>query len=109
MSIVTDSAPVEAPKDPETNIIFQLYRLFASPEEQEIFAEQFRAGGLGYGQAKQHSLKSECLSVALSRTTKRNRIKQRKVEQILQKEEKKARFLAKKNAKSKTKSRAFVI
>src|SRR5205807_7361289 len=35
MSIVTDSTPVEAPKDPSTSTIFQLYSLFASKNETE--------------------------------------------------------------------------
>src|SRR5205085_4932607 len=33
MSIVTDSTPVDAPKDPETSTIVQLYALVASKEE----------------------------------------------------------------------------
>src|SRR5437879_7753222 len=33
MSIVTDSTPVEAPKDPERSTIVQLYSLFATKEE----------------------------------------------------------------------------
>ena len=52
MGIVTDSTPVEAPKDPETNVVFQLYRLVASPEETEEMGRRFRAGGYGYGDAK---------------------------------------------------------
>lgn len=52
MGIVTDSAPVEAPKDPTRNTIFQLYALAASPEETAAMAEAFRAGGYGYGEAK---------------------------------------------------------
>lgn len=52
MSIVTDSSPVEAPKDPETNTVFLLYRLFASTEDTEAMAEKFRTGGYGYGDAK---------------------------------------------------------
>ena len=32
MSMVTDSQPVEAPKNPETSTIFQLYSLFATKE-----------------------------------------------------------------------------
>lgn len=58
MSIVTDSTPVEAPKDPETNTIFQLYRLFATEDQTLQMAEKFRAGGFGYGDAKKelHSL-----------------------------------------------------
>src|SRR5207253_5351363 len=49
MSIVTDSTPVEAPKDPSTSIIFQLYSLFASKNEIAEMRERFRKGGTGYG------------------------------------------------------------
>jgi tryptophanyl-tRNA synthetase len=53
MGIVTDSTPVEVPKDPEPNTIYQLYRLFASADELGEMAARFRAGGYGYGDAKQ--------------------------------------------------------
>lgn len=53
MSIKTDSTPVEAPKDPDTCPIFALYKLFATPEQQAALAERYRAGGMGYGEAKQ--------------------------------------------------------
>jgi tryptophanyl-tRNA synthetase len=52
MSIVTDSTPVEAPKNPETSTIVQLYELVASKEEVEEMREQFRKGGRGYGDFK---------------------------------------------------------
>ena len=41
MSIVTDSTPVEAPKDPDTSTIVQLYALVASKEEVEEMRESF--------------------------------------------------------------------
>ncbi|HEX5869917.1 MAG TPA: tryptophan--tRNA ligase [Longimicrobium sp.] len=53
MSIVTDSTPLEAPKDPDTSTIVDLYRLFASPEEVQQMKDEFRAGGVGYGHFKQ--------------------------------------------------------
>lgn len=53
MRIVTDSTPMEEPKDPETDNVFALYKLFATPEQQEDLAARYRAGGLGYGHAKQ--------------------------------------------------------
>jgi tryptophanyl-tRNA synthetase len=53
MSIQTDSKPVDAPKDPESSSIFALYKLFATPEQQEQLAQRYRAGGMGYGDAKQ--------------------------------------------------------
>src|ERR1700731_4035866 len=52
MSIVTDSTPVESPKDPAASTIFQLYSLFASKEETETMREAFKRGGTGYGDFK---------------------------------------------------------
>jgi len=52
MSIKTDSTPVEAPKNPGACNVFALYRLLATREEAEAMAERYRAGGLGYGEAK---------------------------------------------------------
>ncbi|GIK15086.1 MAG: tryptophan--tRNA ligase [Planctomycetota bacterium] len=54
MSIKTDSTPVEAPKDPQTCNVFSLYRLIAAPAERDALAERYRAGGMGYGEAKGH-------------------------------------------------------
>ncbi|WP_459556511.1 tryptophan--tRNA ligase [Lacunimicrobium album] len=53
MSIKTDSKAVEDPKDPETCPVFTLYKLFANAEQQEALAARYRAGGMGYGEAKQ--------------------------------------------------------
>ena len=53
MSIKTDSTPLEAPKNPETCSVFTLFQLFASPEQQAALANRYRAGGMGYGEAKQ--------------------------------------------------------
>ena len=52
MGIVTDSKGLEEPKEPEGNSIYELYKLFATPEEAEEMASNFRAGGYGYGHAK---------------------------------------------------------
>jgi tryptophanyl-tRNA synthetase len=52
MRIVTDSTPVEAPKDPEKDNLFALYGLFASDDEKEALAARYRSGGLGYGDVK---------------------------------------------------------
>ena len=52
MSIVTDSTPVEAAKDPAKSTIVQLYSLFASKNEIEEIRERFRKGGTGYGDFK---------------------------------------------------------
>ena len=52
MSIVTDSTPVEAPKDPETSTIFHLFSLIASKDEASEMRAAFRKGGTGYGDFK---------------------------------------------------------
>ncbi|QEN08423.1 tryptophan--tRNA ligase [Oceanispirochaeta crateris] len=50
--IVTNSQTVEEPKDPDTCNVFTLYQLFASQEEQAVLADRYRAGGMGWGEAK---------------------------------------------------------
>lgn len=52
MRIVTDSKTPEEKKDPEGNTIYELYKLFATEEQVQEFGDKFRAGGLGYGDAK---------------------------------------------------------
>ena len=52
MRIVTDSTPVEGAKDPDKCNVFALYKLFAEPVEIEELAARYRAGGMGYGEAK---------------------------------------------------------
>lgn len=56
MRIVTDSTPLEAPKNPDTCNVFTLYRLFASEAQCEDMAQRYRAGGFGYGSAKKELL-----------------------------------------------------
>lgn len=52
MSIQTDSTPVEESKDPDNSLIVSLYRLVASPDDVQKMEDQFRAGGIGYGEFK---------------------------------------------------------
>jgi tryptophanyl-tRNA synthetase len=52
MRIVTDSRTVEEPKDPGSSTVFALYALLADAAEREAMAARFRAGGMGYGDAK---------------------------------------------------------
>jgi len=52
MAIKTDSKPLDAPKDPDSDPVFALYKLFATPQQQHDLAEKYRAGGFGYGHAK---------------------------------------------------------
>lgn len=56
MNIVTDSTPLEEPKNPDVDNVFALIRLFADDDERERIAEAYRAGGYGYGHAKKELL-----------------------------------------------------
>jgi tryptophanyl-tRNA synthetase len=65
--IVTDSSPPEAPKDPDTSLIFSIYKAVATPEETRALADRFRAG-IGWGDAKKALLDRIETEVADART-----------------------------------------
>jgi tryptophanyl-tRNA synthetase len=52
MRITTDSRPMEDPKEPDGDHLFQLFRLFATDEERDEMAATYRRGNFGYGQVK---------------------------------------------------------
>ena len=52
MKIVTDSTPLEEPKNPDTCNVFQLYALLASADQIEEMRGNYLRGGYGYGHAK---------------------------------------------------------
>ncbi len=52
MGIVTDSTPLEKPKDPKTCNVFALYKLIATTEETKMLAAKYKKGGFGFGDAK---------------------------------------------------------
>jgi len=52
MRIVTDSRPPAEPKDPETDHLYALYRLFVAPDAAAELADRYRQGGFGYGDVK---------------------------------------------------------
>ena len=52
LRIVTDSTPLEEPKDPEKCNVFALLKLVAAPDELAEWAQKYRSGGLGYGIVK---------------------------------------------------------
>ncbi|MDH6251338.1 tryptophanyl-tRNA synthetase [Chryseobacterium sp. H1D6B] len=65
MSIETDSKTLEEPKDPETDKVFAIYELIASPEQTEELRVKYLAGNFGYGHAK-----TELLNLILTRFAK---------------------------------------
>jgi tryptophanyl-tRNA synthetase len=50
--IVTDSTPVEAPKNPDTDNLFQLFKVFAPSDQVAEVEARYRSGGIGYGEVK---------------------------------------------------------
>jgi tryptophanyl-tRNA synthetase len=50
--IISDSTPLEDPKDPTNDVTFQLYSLISTLEEKEGLAQKYRGGNFGYGHAK---------------------------------------------------------
>jgi len=52
MRITTDSRPMDEAKEPEGDVLFDLYSLVATPEEREEMAALYRRGGFGYGEVK---------------------------------------------------------
>lgn len=53
LSIVTDSTPMEEPKNPETDNVFKIYQLVANAEQTEQLKQKYLGGNYGYGHAKQ--------------------------------------------------------
>jgi tryptophanyl-tRNA synthetase len=52
MSVVTDSRPIEEPKDPDQDNVYNLYKYFASEEQNQAMRAKYAAGGFGYGEVK---------------------------------------------------------
>jgi tryptophanyl-tRNA synthetase len=96
LSIVTDAKTLEEPKEPETNTVYQLYKLVASPEQVSEMAANFRKGGYGYGHAKT-ALFETLLSVFAEERKAFNFYMENpaELESRLQKGEEKARKIAK--------------
>lgn len=53
LSIVTDSTPLEAPKNPDSDNVYAIYSLIAGEAEKSELRKKYLAGNFGYGHAKQ--------------------------------------------------------
>ncbi len=95
MGIVTDSTPVEDPKDPDKCNVFNIYKLLASPEETKDVENKYRQGGFGYGEAKKLLLEKILSHFAKSREKYENLMgKKDFITQILEEGAKKAKSIA---------------
>lgn len=73
MGIITDSTPLEEPKNPDTCNVFKLYKLFANKTEIQELAAKYKAGGMGYGDAKK-TLLSKLMEYFADARTKYNEL-----------------------------------
>lgn len=96
MSIVTDSAELEAPKNPDNNIS-QLYKLFVSEEKYQEMRAKFMTGGYGYGHAKKELLEA-ILEYFKDARARREELEKNPeyIEEVLRKGALKAREIARK-------------
>ena len=96
MSIVTDSAELEAPKNPDNNIS-QIYKLFVSEEKYQKMRAKFMAGGYGYGHAKKELLEA-ILEYFKDARARREELEKNPeyIEEVLRKGALKAREIARK-------------
>jgi tryptophanyl-tRNA synthetase len=53
LSIITDSTPLEEPKNPDKDNVFAIYSLLATDEQKNALRNKYFAGNFGYGHAKQ--------------------------------------------------------
>jgi tryptophanyl-tRNA synthetase len=95
--IVSDSTPLEEPKDPDTDITFKIFSLLASETDVALMRQNYLNGGYGYGHAKQ-----ALLGVILEKYTEQRRLydyymeNNEELEGILKTGEEKARVVAQK-------------
>ena len=105
MAVVTDSTPVDAPKNPDTCNVFALYKLFATPAELERLADLYRQPSLdadkrngrpfGYGDAKKMLLAKIDGHFAAARERRKQLVKDPgQVEEVLTAGAKRARGVA---------------
>jgi tryptophanyl-tRNA synthetase len=93
--IVTNSQSPEEPKDPEASAVFALHRLLIDADEENVLREKYKAGGLGWGQAKKDYF--ECLNAKIAEPRdiyNRLMADPASIEEILNKGRDKARAIA---------------
>ncbi len=96
MSIVTDSTPMEEPKNPDTCNVFAIYQLLATPDQTADLRAKYLGGNYGYGHAKQ-ALFELVMDIFKAEREKHDRLINNplEIEGLLQEGEKKAREIAK--------------
>jgi tryptophanyl-tRNA synthetase len=92
MSIKTDSTPLGSPLNPDTCTVVALYGLVATDAEKAELAARYRAGSIGYGEAKKLLLGKLEVYFAPARERRKQLAKDEAyVEEVLRKGAQKAR------------------
>jgi tryptophanyl-tRNA synthetase len=95
MRITTDSRAMEDPKDPESDHLFDLFRLFADDAAIAEMAAMYRRGGFGYGDVKKAVAEQSELYFAQARARREDLEKNLDyVHQVLAKGAERARSVA---------------
>lgn len=95
MKIVTDSTPMEDPKDPETCNVFKIFKLLANDTQLAEMRANYEGGNYGFGHAKQALFELICEKYAKERALYEEYINNPKlIEEALQKGAVKARVIA---------------
>lgn len=68
-AIITDSTPLEEPKDPDSDTVFKIYSLIGSPDQTAALREKYLGGNFGYGHAKKELLDLILTTYAKERET----------------------------------------
>jgi tryptophanyl-tRNA synthetase len=96
-TIKTDSTPMESPKDPDSDNVFALYSLLATPDEESGMRNKYTAGNYGYGHAKQELFELIVKKFAKEREAYRHYVGHPdELEKRLEEGEAKARVIARK-------------
>lgn len=94
-SIVTDSASVAEPKDPDRSVLYAILKLFCDDEGKAYWADRFRSGGLGYREVKQAIYDKFMEKFGPARARRQELLKQPElVDEILRRGAEQARKLA---------------
>lgn len=93
MSIVTDSKTVEEKKDPGKCVLYQIHALLLDDQGKKELAGKYRAGGLGYGEAKKNLL-ADYMEYFAPMREKRAKLTDKEVENVINDGAEKARAIA---------------
>lgn len=65
--IITDATPLEEPKDSDSSVVYQLYKLISSESDAAEMTSSLKAGGYGWGHAKKALVEAIVDGFALQR------------------------------------------